>query len=239
MKMSVNKNLELWNKVCKTDPTFTKEFKGKGGFKGTAICAQWQRFKATELWGPYGERWGVKEEAFDIFQDGQDSHNDLILYRAIFYYPSISGPPAQFPIASDLSLWNYSTTYKSWARNNDVSKKVSTDALTKGLSMLGFSADVFMGKFDDNRYVQEVRKEFNEPVKAKPKPKPATKTTNFEFLKKMGEQKERLGKDVYYDTLLTRGFSHANEIVDREDQQDVGKALRDTKVADREPGEEG
>ena len=35
-------------------------------------------------------------------------------------------------------------------------KKVATDALTKGLSKLGFNADVFMGKFDDNKYVNSL-----------------------------------------------------------------------------------
>ena len=35
-------------------------------------------------------------------------------------------------------------------------KKVATDALTKGLSKLGFNADVFMGMFDDNKYVNKL-----------------------------------------------------------------------------------
>ena len=37
--------------------------------------------------------------------------------------------------------------------DDDCIKKVATDALTKGLSKLGFNADVFMGRFDDNKYV--------------------------------------------------------------------------------------
>ena len=34
--------------------------------------------------------------------------------------------------------------------NSDIFKKATTDALTKGLSMLGFNADVFMGLWNDN-----------------------------------------------------------------------------------------
>jgi hypothetical protein len=33
--------------------------------------------------------------------------------------------------------------------------------MTKGLSKLGFNADVFMGLFDDNKYVSSLRKEFS------------------------------------------------------------------------------
>ena len=32
--------------------------------------------------------------------------------------------------------------------------------MTKAFSHLGMSADVFLGKFDDSKYVQEVKKEF-------------------------------------------------------------------------------
>ena len=48
--------------------------------------------------------------------------------------------------------------------NNDVHKKLKTDALTKGLSELGFNSDIFEGKFDDNKYVQEMNVKFN-PLK--------------------------------------------------------------------------
>lgn len=37
--------------------------------------------------------------------------------------------------------------------DDDCIKKVQTDAITKGLSRLGFNADVFMGRFDGNKYV--------------------------------------------------------------------------------------
>ena len=37
-----------------------------------------------------------------------------------------------------------------------------TDAITKALSHLGFNADVFLGKFDDNAYVTAMRAEFDQ-----------------------------------------------------------------------------
>ena len=38
--------------------------------------------------------------------------------------------------------------------DEDAVKKAVTDGLTKCLSYLGFNADVFLGLFDDNKYVQ-------------------------------------------------------------------------------------
>jgi hypothetical protein len=46
--------------------------------------------------------------------------------------------------------------------DSDASKKATTDAITKLLSQLGFSADVFLGKYDDQKYVEALREEFTE-----------------------------------------------------------------------------
>ena len=40
-----------------------------------------------------------------------------------------------------------------------------TDFTTKALSKLGFNADIFLGKFDDTKYVQQMKQEFKEPAK--------------------------------------------------------------------------
>jgi hypothetical protein len=52
--------------------------------------------------------------------------------------------------------------------DDNFAKKLETDTLTKAISKLGFNADIFMGKFDDTRYLAEITKEFAEapaPVK--------------------------------------------------------------------------
>ena len=54
-------------------------------------------------------------------------------------------------------------------KDGDCFKKATTDGLTKCLSYLGFNADVFMGKFDDNKYVQQMASEFSgKPQKVEP-----------------------------------------------------------------------
>ena len=45
-------------------------------------------------------------------------------------------------------------------KDADCMKKATTDGLTKCLSMMGFNADIFLGKFDDSKYVQQVKAEF-------------------------------------------------------------------------------
>jgi hypothetical protein len=48
--------------------------------------------------------------------------------------------------------------------DDNFAKKIETDALTKAISKLGFNADIFMGKFDDVRYIEEMKKEFAQPI---------------------------------------------------------------------------
>lgn len=49
-------NMELWNKVCRTDPAHTKHVGQRGGF--TAIDAMYQIECATKEFGPVGVGWG-------------------------------------------------------------------------------------------------------------------------------------------------------------------------------------
>ena len=53
--------------------------------------------------------------------------------------------------------WGQNGLYIDSAKNKpdtDCMKKATTDGLTKCLTYLGFNADVFLGKFDDNKYVE-------------------------------------------------------------------------------------
>lgn len=174
-------NMKLWDQVCKTDPSSTKGFKGKGGFSGTAVCAQSQRRRATEVFGIYGLGWGVQEESYEtILLDPADPHTGRLIYKATFVF-NYEGKEGRFPIVSEIEMYTYSQKWKSWAVNNDVYKKVRTDALTKGLSELGFNSDIFEGKYDDSKYVNAMREEFsdkNPEPKPQPNPKPAAQSNS-------------------------------------------------------------
>ena len=170
IKMATD-TMELWNKVCETDPAITKNYKGKGGFQGTSACAQSQRKRATELWGPIGGEWGVRNGEFTVVERSADPHDSLLVFMGEFYCPA-----GKIDIVSSKDLWSYSHTYKNWSPSNDPYKKVKTDAMTKGMSEFGFNSDLFEGKFDDNKYVEEMREKFANAPAQEPAPKAQPKT---------------------------------------------------------------
>jgi len=132
-------NLKLWTMVCDTDTAFTKKM--EYGAKLTAIDAQYQFLKATEIFGAYGDGWGLKDLKWEYLRDAKGEVMELLL-DAVFYYPM-----GEFEIATDIK----------YSQGGDCRKKAMTDATTKALSKLGFNADVFMGMFDGNKYA-EIRK---------------------------------------------------------------------------------
>jgi hypothetical protein len=128
-------NMALWRQVEKTDPRYTKSVNQRGGF--TAIGAQWQLMRATEIWGPYGAAWRIADCNWSTI----DGEPPSLVLRCFFVAPNI-----QFELAVDMR----------WTAGNDCHKKLLTEARSKALSMLGFSADVFLGRFDDQAYVNDV-----------------------------------------------------------------------------------
>jgi hypothetical protein len=150
--MNAKVNMELWNARQRTDPEYVKKVNQRGGF--SAIAAQWQRMQATEEWGPYGLNWGLTDLRWDYIGASGDEPPLEICLEATFYYGRVQNGDmvsggGNFPISSDM-------LYKA---GNDCRKKLMTDVTTKALSFLGFSADVFLGLFDDNKYVEATKKE--------------------------------------------------------------------------------
>lgn len=137
----MSKNMEIWDQVSKTDPAHTKKVNQRGGF--TAIDAHYQIMMATKQFGPIGIGWGYDAQA-PIFQEG------LIIVPVTMWHGSrenVFGP-----------VYGCSTLVGSRV-DPDAPKKATTDAVTKLLSQLGFNADVFLGKFDDNKYVEQRNRE--------------------------------------------------------------------------------
>ena len=157
-------NMDLWNKVSKTDPKHTRQV--NFGKKFTAICAQYQRQLATEEFGPYGRGWGLVacQSTFSLLTDS------LVLFQGTFFYVQ-GGERFEFPVESSIA---HSPVSKGVAKlDEDCIKKLVTDAETKALSKLGFNADVFLGMFDDSKYVAKMRSEFSKNGKPAGKPAPA------------------------------------------------------------------
>ena len=133
-----NDNLKLWDSVSKTDKKAKKNVK-IGAREYTAIDPYWQIKEATKQWGAYGSTWGFN----DIQLGFELIHKNLVTFKGQFFYPF-----GTFPIINAVHIMTSENIEKA-KLDPDFAKKVETDALTKALSKLGYSADVFLSKFSD------------------------------------------------------------------------------------------
>lgn len=139
-------NMKLWNSVCVTDPSHTKN-SSPNGHKITSIAPQSQILSATEQFGPYGSTWGF--ESIDL--DNSLIEFGLVTFKGVFFYPG-----GKFPIINSAKLYKDNAKTKI---DDDYAKKIETDTLTKALSKIGFNADVFMGMYDDVKYVEDLKRD--------------------------------------------------------------------------------
>ena len=137
-------SLEFWNTVCTTDPEYTKLVKLGRTF--TAIDPMYQVMKATEAMGVVTQGWG-----FNV-QEVQYLPTDQVAVKVRVW----KGDKESY-----IEQWGQNGLYIDKAKSmpdTDCMKKATTDGLTKCLSYFGFNADVFLGKFDDNKYVEGLKK---------------------------------------------------------------------------------
>ena len=176
-------NLELWHKVEKTNPKYTKQA-NVGGNKITSIAPQYQIMNVTEQFGSYGKTWGFKNIELDYTLVPEFN---LIVFKAIFFYPD-----GEFPTINSIKMFMDNAKLKI---DDNFAKKLETDTLTKAISKLGFNADIFMGKFEDTRYLAEIKKEFAEPTKVIAGPtKVIENISDDKFLELLNQPKETIEK---------------------------------------------
>jgi polyhydroxyalkanoate synthesis regulator phasin len=158
-----NSNLAIWDDVQVTDPEYTRNFKGTGGFSGTAINATYLIKRATEIFGPVGSGWGyeILDEDFVhgstiyIERDKKllETKDHYIIHklrlRVWFKKGEVTGEAIHFGQTTFVGKNKYGPF-----TDEEAPKKSLTDALTKALSMIGFGADVHLGHYDDNKYVE-------------------------------------------------------------------------------------
>ena len=159
-------NMHIWEKVSTTDTRYTKAAE-VGGQKITSLNGTAMIMKATEMFGPVGIGfgWSIIEERFDEGSEMVSGEGDkrLVLGRELNHTIKIRfwfelggkrGEIEQYGCTRYLYKSKYGTT-----TDGEAPKKSLTDAIKKSLSMLGFSADVFLGMFDDAEYVNQLKDE--------------------------------------------------------------------------------
>jgi hypothetical protein len=143
----MTENMRIWDAVSKTNPANTKHVEQRGGF--TAINANSQIMEATRLFGPLGIGWGYVNGS-PIFEAG------MVIVPVTLWHGDRGNTFGPVYGAEEVAPKNRLDT--------DALKKAATDGLTKALSQLGFNADVFLGRYDDQKYVKELEKEFAPPT---------------------------------------------------------------------------
>jgi hypothetical protein len=149
------KGLDLWNKLELTDPAYTKRF-DKGSFRGTAVDAVYNIKRVTEQLGPVGFAWGwhiVKDELVK-FDDGAEPtwiHNCVV--RAWFRQEDGSTREVEHVGSTIAARYVGRGSQRRFMVDDEYAKKSVTDALSKIMVSLGASADIWLGRFDGNKYV--------------------------------------------------------------------------------------
>lgn len=146
-------NLKLWDSVQQTDPKYTTKVTGSK-FGATSINPMYLAKKATEQWGPMGTGWGTNtlSEETEIIGTTVLFHLHLELW---------------YMVGDERKSVNHRSSIKvAYRTNNDkdlvdeeARKKCHTNATSKCLSLLGFSADVWLKYYNSEDYVHQMETE--------------------------------------------------------------------------------
>ena len=157
MRTGKEENFWIWDQVKNTNPKYTKAFTKFGGKELTTIDPMYQIQVMTGMFGPVGKGWNYNVEYNytdkNVFAEVKIGWTEVVEHedKSIITSWNYFGP-----VSSVQALYK-----KNGGLDDEAPKKAMTDAMTKGFSHLGISADVFLGLFDNNKYVQEMKAKFD------------------------------------------------------------------------------
>jgi hypothetical protein len=150
-------NKQLWNSVCVTDPQAVKPITGKP-YKGSSPKPYWLIEQATETFGPIGIGWGVtvKSERFERLTETDVLHVAVV---SVWYVQDGKRSETFDQMGGTKAAYMAS---KGMVVDEDAGKKSVTDGMVKCLSMIGFAGDIFGGRGDDSKYIEQAAAEWNQ-----------------------------------------------------------------------------
>lgn len=140
-------NMRVWGRVCKTDPKDTKKVSFGRSF--TSIAPISQAKKATEVFGPFGEGWGVTDVTYERIHI--EHTGEILVACSLDLWHGSKDNRVEGLVSAEALLGK---TSKGLKLDSEAWKKARTNAISKGLSFLGFNADVFEGLFDQPNYIR-------------------------------------------------------------------------------------
>lgn len=146
-------NLGIWNKFADIDPSYTKPITGKA-YKGTSPNPQYVIRCLTEIFGPVGHGFG-----WDVVAEGFLPLGEEVLHwcRVRFWTEKRENSFEAYGQTKALMK-----TRNGLMLDEDAPKKSLTDAVIKAASQLGIAANIFLGRWDDQKYVQSVADQFQQ-----------------------------------------------------------------------------
>jgi hypothetical protein len=192
-----NENMALWNTVCKTDPKYASTIEDGRGL--VSANAQYIVQRATEVWGKFGQGWGISTPEIEIHKDIK-----LVTYKAELWYRH-DGKEGNFPIESAWPLEKKNEITGKFITNPECIKAVATSALTKGLSKVGFCADIYLGEFNPNQ--EKISSVRTIPIPEKAEDKKLEMFTEYVF-----GPRQLAGEEIFSKCLVEFEASNVDEI---------------------------
>jgi hypothetical protein len=109
----------------------------------------------TEMFGPCGIGWGFSEPHFQLVP-GSDGQTAVYCWLTLWYVHDGARSQPIPGVGGDFVIVKQSAGLRT---DDEAFKKAFTDAIGNAMKHLGMSADVHMGRFDDSKYVNELRRE--------------------------------------------------------------------------------
>ena len=150
--MTDKNNLRHWDRFADIDPKYTKAITGKA-YRGTSPNPQYVIKCLTDMFGPVGIGfgWRVVAESFESL-GGETLH----WCRIEFWHSDRANTYESYGQTKAA----YTAKDGRVVVDEDAPKKSLTDAIIKAASHIGIAANIFLGRWDDNKYVAEVAKEY-------------------------------------------------------------------------------
>lgn len=144
-------NLAHWDRFADIDPKFTKPITGKQ-YKGTSPNPQYVIRCLTEMFGPVGQGFGWDVVAEDFIPLG-----DEVLHWCRIRFWHTDRENAFDAYGQTKALMK---TRNGMMMDEDAPKKSLTDAIIKASSQIGIAANIFLGRWDDQKHVAKVEAEY-------------------------------------------------------------------------------
>lgn len=209
-------NMGLWNAIGPTSPDHVSKIVGKP-YKGNSPKPYWVAKRATELFGPCGIGWGYDILDSKIEQGDPDTKIHMCIVEFWYNWQGKIGKIKAYGQTAFSGVRSSGLPYT----DEDAPKKSVTDGLIKAMSYAGFASDIFMGRWDDSKYVEGLvaaQKEAEKSAKAEEKTVTikASELKNPELVVKESATEDADIPDLFQDTTEEKQQANPNDLIGQE-----------------------